>query len=159
MRSIEFYMVVIRRLAVLLLPTMLRSKGLTAVVQILAAPFAYMQVQMVNYRTEKEKRLKHNGQVCKLRAMLNDMFDADQRGILIADAEVLPDFVIFQRRSGLIKSLPVDVPRRGFSGSMGYDFVVKVPLRLYSDAMRMKIGAAVTEYKLASKRFVITKSE
>jgi hypothetical protein len=109
-------------------------------------------------------RLNHNGQVCFLRAVINDNFDSTQRRIRVEDqADTIDLPILFHRSENRAKRVykrQLDkefvIYRRGFSGSDGYDFLIKVPKELTlstTDVSRLK--AIVNTYKLISKRYTI----
>ena len=160
------YDIDMKRLAVLLLPTALRQPRLTALAQALVAPLSGLLRRLTDYREAKDYRLRHNGQVCHLRAVLNDRFDKVGRGISILDeldgenAILLHqryqnrEIVVFQRVDGVAQRV---VYRRDYGGIGSLDFWVSVP-----NAVRTRPGYSEDElcaltnlYKLASKRYGI----
>lgn len=83
----RLYNVNIKRLALLTLPTWLRRPLSGALLYAGVAPLGRMLQELRAYRRATEYRLSHNGQVCKLRGVLNDEFDSEQRRIKIEDSE------------------------------------------------------------------------
>ncbi|MDE5688580.1 MAG: hypothetical protein K2I18_08160 [Paramuribaculum sp.] len=125
---------------------------------------AHILQDLRSYRATTNYRLSHNGQVCKLRAVLNDEFDPELRRITIEDSQssiTIEADVIFQRDVSRWTILPlrsrgsVITHRRGFSGTSGYDFWANVPSELNSEQTTIRMKALINTYKLASKRFTI----
>lgn len=114
------------------------------------------------WRREQNYRLYHNGQVCYLRSMLNDRFDASQRRIEVCD----PDgggsaTIVYMRDTVDVLHCVIDdreignriaLSMRGYDGVKGVDFVVKVPKGICDEGV---LASAVNTYKLASKRWTL----
>lgn len=154
------YDVNFKKLVVLLTPTFMRVPTITAFLQAAASQIAYLLTLLVKFRATTNYRLTHNGQVCYLRAVLNDQFDPIDRRIEIGDADNKEPVLIYWREMDRLipdRNNPVlIVSSRGYVGSSGYDFVVKVPFEIYSASVTIQqMKAVVTEYKLASKQFDI----
>ena len=148
------YDVKFKRLALLLLPTFLRRPLIAAVAYASVIPVQYLYVRFIRWKQDTDYRLNNNGQVCYLRAVLNDMFDpVDNIGfITVHHRDENLEKLLPRRESGRV----LIVNRRGFSGVSAYDFWVNVPLALYGEVDTDRIRAVVNQYKLASKRFSIT---
>ncbi|WP_418450196.1 hypothetical protein [Alistipes sp.] len=152
-----------RKLGSLLLPTFWRRPLLTAFVEALLTPLHEIHADFTRARSKTNYRLSHNGQVCYLRAVLNDTFDPVGRRITITDvADDAANTTLYMRSEGRAIVLPrrdsgqaVTFNRRGFSGVNRYDFEVRVPVVL-SGADDIRLRAMVSAYKLATKRFVVT---
>lgn len=164
MVSDRVYKVNIKRLALLTLPTWLRKPLVGALIYAGVTPLARLLQDLRSYRATTSYRLSHNGQVCKLRAVLNDEFDPELRRITIEDkqSEATKEAdVIYQRDVGRWIILPkrsngsVITHRRGFIGTSGYDFWVNVPSELKNEQTTIRMEAIINTYKLASKRFTI----
>lgn len=159
------YDVDMKRLAVLLLPTALRQPRLTALAQVLMAPLSRLHREFTDYREAKDYRLTHNGQVCHLRAVLNDRFDPALRRITIEEPEqVSTALVLYLRQTGRFTRIThrgterqVILRRRGYGGISGLDFWICVPSGLRDDDTYDEdaLRALANQYKLASKRFGI----
>ena len=160
----SFYDLKIKRLALLLLPTHYRRP--------LIAAFAESMVQGVNvvygdfmrWQQAKAYRLQHNGQVCHLRAVLNDAFDPVERRIVVEDgwSVSLRWQRIFRRDQERFTLILVRregrafiLHRRGYGVMNGYDFWVTIPLSLRLNVDKRRLNAIVDTYKLASKRWTI----
>lgn len=152
-----------KRLALLLLPTFLRRPLMASLTYAIVTPLSYIHTNFLQFRKDAAYRLNHNGQVCYLRAVLNDTFDPEQRRITVTDtAQNVGVMFVFCRA----EDRPILVPRRnteavmlvnrrGFGGASGYDFVVNIPFALRG-VEETRLTAVVNTYKLASKRFAIS---
>ena len=79
------YEVNIKRFALLLLPTFWRKPLLATLAYAMVSPLGYLHTRFVLFRRDTVYRLTHNGQVCYLRAVLNDQFDPIERRITITE--------------------------------------------------------------------------
>ena len=136
------YDVKIKRLALLLLPTALRKPLVAAFMQSAVQGCNVLHGEFMRWRDEQNYRLWHNGQVCHLRAVLNDTFDQSERRITVDD-ESSEDGKAFI------------INRRGYGGVSGFDFWVSVPYALRGKIDETRLAAVVSTYKLASKRWTI----
>ena len=156
------YEVDFKRLALLLLPTLLRRSGIYGVILAAVAPLSALHALFMQFRERTNYRLTHNGQVCYLRAALNDMFDPLERRIRIDDeVEGFGVLIVYTPENDRPIFTPVRaagigimVNRRGFAGVSTSDFAVNIPRILFNiDPAHIK--AMVDTYKLASKRYII----
>jgi len=152
------------RIAVLLLPTFLRKPALIAFLQTAYSQIGY--INFINYRRATNYRLTHNGQVCYLRAVLNDYFDNEMRRIELGDGVETQSTIIYWRELERLVGVPprgtgaLIVGWRGTQIGGAYDFIIRVPQDMYDDSASMiKIAAITREYKLASKQFQIIQLE
>ena len=150
-----------KKVAVELTPAMLRQAVFLALLKSGISQIAYLQTQLIQFRTSTNYRLFHNGQVCYLRAVLNDQFDPIDRLIEIVDAESKAAGMIPRREFEILvpnRYTPVlIVSARGYGGASGFDFVVRVPNYIYTNPTTMlQLKAVVNIYKLASKQFDVT---
>ena len=151
-----------KRLALMLLPTFLRRPVTAYLSYAIVAPIAHIHTKLVRLRNETVYRLEHNGQVCHLRAALNDALDLSQRRITVDDKESdsLLGTLIFTRDQCRQTFLPLRedgrlvINRRGFSGAKNIDFWVTIPEELMAVTDEKQLTAIVNTYKLASKRWV-----
>ncbi|MCM1302100.1 MAG: hypothetical protein NC250_01200 [Alistipes senegalensis] len=152
-----------KQLALLLLPTFLRRPMMASLTYAVITPLNCIHAKFLRFRNDAAYRLNHNGQVCYLRAALNDTFDPELRRITVTDtAQNVGVMLVFRRDEdrpilvplrGSDTVLPVN--RRGFGGVSGYDFVVNIPLALRG-IDEARLTAVADTYKLASKRFAIS---
>lgn len=155
------YDVEYKKLAVLLLPMCLRKGTLTALLNVLTIPLQWLSERFAEYRRQKDIRLNHNGQVCYLRGLLNDLFDTEQRRIRIMDNEAANRGVTVEERGKNPKSfiwhMPTRIYRRGWEATGGIGFVVGVPAEL--ERRDKELRNIVNQYKLASTRYLVKYKE
>ena len=152
-----------KKLAVLLLPMFLRKTAAAGFAFPAVNPVSYIHTLFNTFRSDRLYRITHNGQVCYLRAVLNDTFDPEERRITISDSDaVTGDSRIFWRELNISETAPMrgDPPgmainRRGYGGLSGLDFWVNIPLELMDVIDLMRLRAVINTFKLASKRYSI----
>lgn len=142
-----------------LLPVELRKKKMRAWLKALNKPVVLLYDLFLKFKSEILYELDHNGQVCRLRKVLNDKFDNVDRRIYIEDAPVkLPLYihrriedkpVYIRRRS---EATPVYIYRRS-EITFGGTFIVFVPATLDFDIDEMKL--LINKYRLAGKAYTI----
>lgn len=152
----------IKRLALLLLPTFWRRPIITTIAYASVSPLAYVNTLFVLFRRQTNYRLFNNGQTCRLRAVLNEMFDPIYRQITVTDIDnSLRGLRVFLRQEEKEKLIPkrglflMVVNNRGFEGASGYDFQINIPYALSQKLDLPRLKAIVATYKLASKRFTL----
>lgn len=151
----------LHKLGVVLLPVMMRSASMVEFYRILLKGFEAKQDGFFSRRTKTLYNLNHNGQVCKLRAVLNDAFPTRDKSFLIENVlgvsgewlyakdeenryEQLfvsddPDYILVYDEELMTKFA---------------DFVVKIPTGLQSIDNMNTIRALVNTYKLTSKKAI-----
>lgn len=151
-----------KKLALMLLPVKMRRVRMASYMYTCMAPVQRLSRLFDTYRSETDYRLKHNGQVCYLRAVLNDQFDIQERRIYIGEVEELPTNTLYKREIGRFlyarprsAGRPLMINRRGFDRSNLYDFTVVLPSILRGTVDESRLRAVVNTYKLASKRYLI----
>lgn len=157
------YDVNFKRLALLLLPQGLRKPVLAALTYAAVSPLNYLHTKFVLFQRETDYRLTHSGQVCYLRAVLNDQFDPVERRITITeDIRDAAPLMLWHRSEDKAMLLPARetrqaliANRRGFGGVNAFDFWVNIPVSLLEAVDVARLKAIVNTYKLASKRFSI----
>lgn len=149
-----WYNIDIGKLAVLHLPTFWRTEEMIAWVQTLASPLVDVQDVFIKNRKQNIYIMEHNGQVCYLRAALNDKFDRSQRRIKIANGNRYKRQYIYTRAEDKSKYLgTMYLYERADYGDTGVDFIVLVPTGLPYNDYEMK--ALIDLYRLGSKRYKI----
>lgn len=152
----KHYGIDFKYLALALTPSVLRNYLQMAFQSLLISPVSRLARLFEIYRGDTNYRIRHNGQVCYLRAVLNDMFDPTLRRITIEDLDPMSELVIWQRKENRPVMLgQIRINRRGF-GVNGYDFVVICPIALRSAIDENRMRTILNQYKLASKRYTIT---
>lgn len=151
----RLFQINIDRLVLLLLPTFLRTPMIFAVVRAMVQP-VYTLLDLFNSnRTSNLYNLGHNGQVCYLRAMLNDVFDTDQRRIRISDTERYDwTFIYPEAADNPLWLDTVVIASEDFTGDDASDFSVIVPEGI-SQAIRPQMISLINYYKLVGKRYSI----
>lgn len=150
-----WYNLNIDRLLVLLTPTFLRSKVFLGLLGSMSEPLSNVQNQFLENRSSNLYNLAHNGQVCKLRAALNDRFDVALRRIYINDGDKQQRQYIYTKGEQKPKFLgTIFLYDSGEYEDTGIDFTVWLPIDLKYNAFEME--AMIKFYKLASKRYQIT---
>lgn len=160
----DYYRVKIKELAVLMLPTFLRKPLITALAHAAVHGMFEVYTRFIGWKEQTDYRIAHNGQICHLRAVLNDAFDPERRRIEVKDEGV-------RRAPNLLYLRVVDMPRlmarrrerpgqlvlnrRGFGGTGDTDFWVELPAGLLTARQEERLTALVNKYKLASKRWTI----
>lgn len=157
------YNINFKRFALLMLPTPLRKPLLAGFSYAAASALNSLNVRFKSFRDESTYRLTHNGQVCHLRAVLNDYYDFSRRRITITEEKTdADDGLIYMR--GINENNPAvvrernessTVERRGYGGVSGYDFEVNIPSELADSIDENRLKAVINTYKLASKRYDI----
>ncbi len=161
----RIYNVNVKRLALLTLPSWLRRPLVGALIYAGVSPLGRLLWDLRAYRSVTRYRLRHNGQVGKLRGVLNDEFDPELRRIDIEECDSMGSreaASMCRREVGRWVMVPrrgagaVIIHREGFSGTSGYDFWVTVPEALHASLNEDRLRTIVDMYKLASKRYAIT---
>ena len=163
MATSKLYDVNFKRLALLLLPTFRRRPLLAALAYAAVSPLQWLHTRFMLWRSDTDYRLLHNGQVCRLRGLLNDLFDpVDRRITVTEEVSNVGDIVLHRREVQRAVRLPargsgrmVVLNRRGYGGVSGYDFWVNIPVALLDEIDTDRVRAVVDSYKLASKRYQI----
>lgn len=151
------------RLAMAIVPLKLRKMLLMGFCYCLLTGVRRAASVFEQFRADTDFCLHHNGQVCYLRAALNDRFDWERRRITIDDTGDYRESVIIYRRDDPVHSVSVPtrsngaliINRRSMTVDGALDFTVSVPddVRLtYGEA---QIRALIDQFKLASKRYTL----
>jgi hypothetical protein len=151
-----WYKVDVNKLVVLLIPTFLRKPILIGYLQALTLPVSRLHQQWYNMRSDNLYKLAHNGQVCYLRAALNDAFDADQRRIYITDGNKYTRKYIYTSAEQQPKYLGKIYLRQSEDyADTGVDFRVILPNGFDLNNNIYQLKALIDFYKLAGKRYKI----
>jgi len=159
------------KLSTMLIPPILRSDLLVRYASLLSVPFGSAVTGLDKQSIEVRNRLRRNGQVCKLRALLNDMFDKQERRITITDGVSNAGVIVFSRSANIeqrsvysreknetdsteSRFVIKKVFARGTSAK-GVDFYVNIPADIDTEQTRINIESVVNNYRLATKTFKI----
>lgn len=104
-----------RRLVVLLLPTFLRRSRMYAFLTGMVFGVEELHRRFTRSRDANLLRLRRNGQVCYLRALLNDELDAVQRRIRLDDASQPGEWVMIYDENASYQTLVGS--ERGYGGN------------------------------------------
>lgn len=150
-----WYSIDYNKLVVHLLPTFLRKPRTIALVKSFVLPIQNLHYNWLQKRSRDWYKINHTGQVCFLRAALNDELDPSERRIYIGDGNSFPRKYIYTRA----ENKPVYLgtfyiyQKEEFEGT-GADFIVYIPQEIINTKWHQLI--AITEfYKIASKRYQI----
>lgn len=148
-----------------LLPSFLRQKRLFALARAMVAPIGTLYERFMRSRDEHNYALTHNGQVCYLRAALNDAFgtthfdifdfDDDRGEWLYAKSEDLPEQLYVAEEGGKAGvPIPILSDEARLNLQMNY-FVVQVPHHIYATQLD-RVRMIVEQYKILSKQAIYT---
>lgn len=90
-----WYRIDYRKLALFLLPPLLRSKLADALIQVLILPVRELYSQFTALMEETDSRLRISGHVQYLEKALNDAFELTDRQIYIDDSEGVSDSILY----------------------------------------------------------------
>lgn len=146
-----------------MLPAVLRKSKQQAWIKTMIEPVRNLHVDFLAYRLDMIKRLSINGQTIVLENLLNDLFDAIDRGITIETSydRINPIF-IGQPSEFSINPIFIGQPSEppplfiGQPSEYGVvsDFIVTVPNGILSAAQESRLKAIINKLKLLSKTAV-----
>jgi hypothetical protein len=143
------------RLALLLLPTFVRTVTVYVAVRAMLQPIATLLDKFNKNRESNLYNIGHNGQECKLRAMLNDVFDPVQRRITIEDTDRYEfTFVYREAADRPVWLNTVEVASEGYTSFIATDFTVTVPQGI-PRSVRPQMISLINYYKLTGIRYSI----
>lgn len=158
-----------------MLPTFLRRRRVFAFCRALCSPVVWLYGEFLNARSDHIYRLTHNGQVCYLRAALNDAFGLT-KGFEVEDADDYAGEWIFAKDPTMPQQLlAVDeglnpAPEEGDPppehptplladearlNAPHNSFIVRVPHDIYISQLD-KVKAIVEKYRILSKQPIYT---
>ena len=153
------------RLVALLLPTFLRRPVLFGLLRAAVSPLGLLYEAFCEAREAHNYRLTHNGQVCYLRACLNDNFKSKVGVFDIISVEREGEWLYAVTENGTrvpitisedniseTESVPVVYNELSLNTEQN-EFVVSVPADLFDTSLE-EIQAMVNQYKLISKRAI-----
>ncbi|WP_134355673.1 hypothetical protein [Flavobacterium psychrophilum] len=137
------------------LPLDLRQPKNIAYVLALLEPVEWLYYQWLQKRDFDWYRLKHTGQVCKLRKVLNDNLDKSLRRIYIAQGTAFPRKYIYTKAENKPKYLGTYfIKSQDEYENTGVDFIVFVPTEIKTASID-QLKYLLNYYKLAGKRYKI----
>ena len=153
------------RLVVLLLPTFLRRPVLFGLLRASVSPLISLYDSFCMAREEHNYRLAHNGQVCYLRACLNDHFKSRMGTFDIITVERVGEWLYAVTETGERISVAISEDNADEAenvpivyneltlNSEQNEFIVSVPADIYDTSLE-EVKALVNQYKLISKRAI-----
>lgn len=154
-----------KKLSALLLPTVLRKPKMIDWLQVLLAPLISLNAKFLVFRNQDLYKVRHNGQVCYLRKVLNDAFDNDLRRIQITDGNRYKPTYIYTEAEIKPKYLgELYLYDESVFEDTGADFLVLLPFEIWNTHKKeieignykfYEIEALVNYYKLSSMRYKI----
>lgn len=146
----------VKKIGVLLLPTLLRRAKMVAWVRSLLMPLDNLHGRFIGQREHHLYNLSINGQKCYLRKALNDKFDRELRRITIDDASKYKSCYLFTQEEQQDFYLDEDEVFL-YTGEeyvdTGVNFTVRIPAEY--EPFDLSIRALLDYYKLASKKYII----
>lgn len=154
------------RLVVLLLPTFLRRPVLFGLLRAAVSPLVDLYKLFVKAREEHNYEVTHTGQVCYLRACLNDHFKSNMGEFDIISVEGIGEWLYAVSETG--ERIPIVTLSEGNTSDVDNvpivynecllnkeqnEFIVVVPSDIYYSALE-EVKALVNKYKLISKRAI-----
>ena len=149
----------ITKFGISLLPTMMRSASVVEWIRVLLSPLQNIQNAFFSNRDKNIYLLSHNGQVCRLRKVLNDAFANKTKSFEIVDADDTGFWQYARHEENLYEQLMIpdtdgvmicdEETMTKFA-----DFVVRVPAELDGVDNMNVVRALVNTYKLASKKAI-----
>ena len=150
-----WYNVNISKLCVLLLPTLLRGPIRITFLFSLIKPLEIINYKWIQFREANIYKIKHTGQVCYLRKVLNDRIDPDKRRIIITGSHRYKQKYIYTDPEKKDKYLGTMYLRQDADfEDNGIDFIVLAPAELL-DENNYEMKALIDYYRLATKRYKI----
>jgi len=152
------------RLAVQLLPALLRKPRLTGWLQALLYPLRQLYAGFLVYADRARAELAYNSQIIVFEQALNDQFDPGGRRIVIqnSDTELQPLYLNYKIEGQSDKYLryAVEGPpwtylyqQAEFANQT--DFTVRVPVVLRSAERTSQLHARINHFKLATRRYTL----
>jgi hypothetical protein len=149
------------------MPVRLRKDAHKSWLNALLAPLRELYALFTAFRAANLYRLAHNGQVCKLEAVLNDAFDNTLRRIYITDGDYIDPLAIYLKIEendvplALDSELPVtdyDAPLYLYTAAeeaiMSFLFIVHIPVGITGAGYdEVRLRALVDKYRLPSRKY------
>lgn len=159
----NYYNIDFRELANKLTPPFLRSLKNIDFLEAILKPLEEVNLKFKSFRRSSIYKVKNNGQIVYLQAVLNDTYDNSQRRIYILDFPIFNPVYVFpvnDQKPVYLDSKYLHTEAE-VNAVLQSDFLVFVPLEIRPYAPEdleiflTQIKSLVNYYKLASKRFDI----
>lgn len=152
-----WYNIDAQSLVIRLIPTFLRKERLGALLALAASEIVDLNNILIAHRSASVVKVKHNGQVCKLRKILNDTFDYQRRITIVDGLLKKPGYIYTDGENKPTWLGHMYIYTDEETDGTGIDFTVLIPGELKN--YQIEIRALIDFYKLASKRFKIVVDE
>lgn len=162
----NIYNISYSRVALLLVPFIIRKKTLIAFLAAFMRPLENLNEDFAAFRNSVDTSVK--SQICYMRGMLNDQFDYFERRIRIRTASLDKSYyllwqdqynkpiMVYNENSPDIYK-PYLLSKDGQIGTNNPDFeVILPPGYILSENDRIQMIAIVNNHKLASKKYIIS---
>lgn len=150
----------ITRLALLLIPPVLRKKRFFTLIKILVSPFILLEQDFARYRKEADERMRVNGQVIYIEKAMNDFFLLPEKEICLSETDLsgmAPETYLFDD-SGT-ETYFYDEETRSVTylsdGSQNESMMIIVNVPLYLQARKDELINLIEFYKPAGRRYRI----
>jgi hypothetical protein len=159
----NIYNINFRKLANLLTPPFLRKQKSIDFLEVLLTPLSIVNRSLRKFRAQAIYKVKHNGQVVYLQAVLNDFYDNYERRIYIDDFPVIESLYIYtapENKTVFLGEMSIYSDAE-VTLTVEYDFIVYVPIEYKPNteqslnAFLVQMRSLINYYKLASKRYNI----
>lgn len=144
-----------KKVIVNFLPKLFRRKRIFALIDTHFSGLRTIYLNFLSKRDDDNKELSVTPQVCSLRRILNDYFDAGERLIRVEDANLYERSYIFtegEQRPLFLGERTIYTADELRSGT---GFVVIVPEALNNTAETARLKAMINKYKLAGTKYII----
>lgn len=161
----KYFDIDFNRLIVSLLPPALRKPTLYSMLYCLVKPIITSYIAFLEQRKKNLYFASITPQVCRIRKLLNDTFDPNERRIYITDGHtnewtIVYSYLLFNPTDGkqplwLSPNGYYLLSKQGIVTAIGFDFTVMVPLALKNKNNHNRMVSLINTYKLVSKRYII----
>lgn len=150
-----WYKVNYRRLVLLFLPTFLRKGLIVSIANACVTSISRMYASWVSFRDYNVYKIRHNGQVCYLRKVLNDKLDPSLRRIYIGDGYRYASKYFYTRGEKKPRYFGgLFLRERSDYAYTGIDFNVFVSKTIV-DSQYYELVSTIETYKMAGKKYKI----
>lgn len=157
-----WYKIDMNKLAVLILPPILRRKVIYALLKVIVTPFSYLITLLNAYRQDAATQQSVNGQVIYIEKALNDYFLLPEKEIYVTEINIdniAPDVFLYDGDEGDFDTFFFDgdtanetyLPDGDVNASLAYYVNVPSYLKIYE----VEIKNLVEFYKPAGRKYII----
>lgn len=145
----------------MLMPSILQKPRHLAWLKALLAPLMEIHEEFKIFRVEFNRRLRYNGQVIVLENLLNNLFDIDDRGILVqTNPSGLSQIYLFNKEENQVPNYiyqkaegkPIYIFQKNENLQQIWDFEVIVPDGILTAEQERQLKAITNKHKLDGKR-------